>query len=470
MAEEASPPRGGGVSPVPGLRRVLTAEESAPLRPRPPATRISSPGRRRRSSNLSDFSLNEARKQFQSSTDDILLPKPGGTGQHGIEPSPWHSAPLAFALLPALGGMLFQNGSAVVTDIMILGLAAIFLNWSVRLPWNWYQSAQEIRLNEEYNGDTIVDEESGDENDLEVSQASLDDVPEDAPAPTADTKRIRRPPAHESASNELYAHEVLALLSCFLFPILGAYLLHSIRSSLSRPSEGLVSNYNLTVFLLASELRPMAHLVKLMQARTLHLQRLVHANPYDSVQGQPTNNTDQLLKRLEELEARTSSAGPGFLHATSETPLNGKQITMITVEVRRTLQPELDSLNRAVRRYEKRLATQTMQTESRLLGLESRLADAISLAAAAAQVGQRHRHTLSSIMLEWMAAAVVLPLQALGTLASLPFKTVVALVGYGKAALTSRGPSDQGRRTTSVKHSSHNRIGIDRLQGKMFKR
>jgi hypothetical protein len=31
--------------------------------------------------------------------------------------------------------MLFQNGSAVVTDIMLLGLAAIFLNWSVRIPW-----------------------------------------------------------------------------------------------------------------------------------------------------------------------------------------------------------------------------------------------------------------------------------------------------------------------------------------------
>jgi hypothetical protein len=42
---------------------------------------------------------------------------------------------LAFALLPALGGMFFKNGSSVITDIMLLGLAAIFLNWSVRLPW-----------------------------------------------------------------------------------------------------------------------------------------------------------------------------------------------------------------------------------------------------------------------------------------------------------------------------------------------
>lgn len=53
----------------------------------------------------------------------------------GYETSNWDSAPLAFALLPAIGGMLFKNGSSVMTDVMLLALAAIFLNWSVRLPW-----------------------------------------------------------------------------------------------------------------------------------------------------------------------------------------------------------------------------------------------------------------------------------------------------------------------------------------------
>ena len=51
------------------------------------------------------------------------------------EPSHWHSSPLAFAFLPALAGLFFTNGSAFVTDILLLGLAALFLNWSVRLPW-----------------------------------------------------------------------------------------------------------------------------------------------------------------------------------------------------------------------------------------------------------------------------------------------------------------------------------------------
>jgi len=119
-------------SPAAGIRRSFTVDENAQFRHRPSPNRNPAPGVRRRSSNFSDYSL----KTFQSSTDDLLLPKPSATGHESRhESSAWDSAPLAFALLPAIGGMLFTNGSSVITDIMLLGLAAIFLNWSVRLPW-----------------------------------------------------------------------------------------------------------------------------------------------------------------------------------------------------------------------------------------------------------------------------------------------------------------------------------------------
>lgn len=90
---------------------------------------------RRRGSVLSD-SLDETRQSIRSSTDNLLLPRPIdphliSTGEH----SHWHSAPLVLALLPALGGLFFTNGSALITDLTLLGLAAIFLNWSVKLPW-----------------------------------------------------------------------------------------------------------------------------------------------------------------------------------------------------------------------------------------------------------------------------------------------------------------------------------------------
>lgn len=96
---------------------------------------MSHPLKRRRSSTFSD-SIDDAKQSIKSSTDDLLLPRLRSEGLPShLEPSHWHSTPLALALLPAIGGIFFQNGSAIVTDFTLLGLAAIFLNWSVRLPW-----------------------------------------------------------------------------------------------------------------------------------------------------------------------------------------------------------------------------------------------------------------------------------------------------------------------------------------------
>lgn len=92
--------------------------------------------RHRRSSLFSD-NVSEARRSFRSSVTDDLYPRANGSadfeGHH--DTSHWNSVPLVLALLPAVGGLLFNNGSAVVTDITLLALAAIFLNWSLRLPW-----------------------------------------------------------------------------------------------------------------------------------------------------------------------------------------------------------------------------------------------------------------------------------------------------------------------------------------------
>jgi hypothetical protein len=155
--------------------------------------------------------------------------------------------------------------------------------------------------------------------------------------------------------------------------------------------------------------------------------------------------------------------------ATSETILGGKQAAAVTTEVRRTLQPELDALNRAVRRYEKRATLQTMQTESRLLDIEARLVDAISLAAAAAQNGQQ-RYGFMSMFAEWIAAGLVLPLQAVGVLAGLPFRTMIALISFGKTTIVGRQQAERGRKSINGKSVSHSRFGSDRIQGKGPKR
>ncbi len=88
-----------------------------------------SPGRwppRRRGSTLSDLSY-EARATLNPSVDAAVAP--------AAEPSAWEAVPLAVALFPAVGGILVKGGNAFVTDLMLLLLGAVFLNWSVTQPW-----------------------------------------------------------------------------------------------------------------------------------------------------------------------------------------------------------------------------------------------------------------------------------------------------------------------------------------------
>lgn len=95
----------------------------------------SPPLRQRRSSTFSE-SVDSTRQSIKSSTDDLLLPRARSADLHpSHEPSHWHSVPLALAFFPALGGLFIKDGSAIITDLTLLVLAAIFLNWAVRLPW-----------------------------------------------------------------------------------------------------------------------------------------------------------------------------------------------------------------------------------------------------------------------------------------------------------------------------------------------
>ncbi|KGO77939.1 hypothetical protein PITC_024670 [Penicillium italicum] len=365
----------------------------------------------RRNSTFSD-SLSEARNSIRSSTDDLFLPRVAkGHDATTAEESNWHSAPLGLALLPAIAGIFFHEGSSFVTDVTLLVLAAIFLNWSVRLPWDWYRSAQAIRR-----------EESG--------FPARDD-------PQFELDEDHEPQQKEAATaiSELQIHELAALAACFIFPIVGTCLLHAIRSSLSRPSEGLVSNYNLTIFLLASEVRPVAHFLRLIQKRTLHLQRIISSSTDPIIT--PTTLQD-LTKRLEELEAHVAETATARLatpstdkdpHSLSQKEQEQNQnqpetspslIVSAALETRKAIQPDIEALNRAVRRYEKRSALFTLQTDQRFAHLETQAGDAIALAAAAKRSAESRRPNYALVLLDWACACVVVPAQIALSVGSLP--------------------------------------------------
>ena len=138
MAAKDNNPLTNGFTASNGSTAQSTGRASmSPLHQRPlgRASTFADPQSPRRSSNLSE-SVDETRQSIRSSTDDLLRPRVQKTGlETSKESSHWHSAPLGLALFPALGGLLFKNGSAVVTDLTLLGIAAVFLNWSVRVPW-----------------------------------------------------------------------------------------------------------------------------------------------------------------------------------------------------------------------------------------------------------------------------------------------------------------------------------------------
>jgi hypothetical protein len=295
--------------------------------------------------------------------------------------------------------------------------------------------------------DEIEEEEAGD----------VDESSPESPERTARKEELHQTAMARAATHELHLHEIAALISCFLFPLIGTWLLHAIRGSLSRPSEGLVSNYNLTIFLLAAEIRPFAHLLRMVQARTLYLQRVVEASSseHDIIDH---DGVADIAKRLEELEAHVADAAAAQLSpnsgGTAQKGPDGPQdaLLQVTSDVRRGIQPELDALNRAVRRYEKRTTLMAYQTDSRLRELETQVRDAIALAAAAQRSAIERPQRFTFILLDWICATVVIPARALLALANLPTRIAAwclynlrVLIGGKQRRKVSKGKQPQTR-------------------------
>lgn len=429
----------------------------------------------RRNSTLSD-TISEARNSILSSTDGLFLPRVVKGEDPATDESHWHSAPLGLALLPAIAGVFFQNGSVFVTDVTLLVLAAIFLNWSVRLPWyvprslclsygaeicsrDWYRSAQAIQRDAGFEppADPIqTDLNEADEADEIVETVDSQDYPQSAE--TNPQSQHLRASAEAKAVKELQFHELAALTACFIFPLIGAWLLHGIRGSLSRPSEGLVSNYNLTIFLLASEVRPVAHLLTLVQARTLHLQRVV-ASLDNEVESEKVRD---LTTRLEELEAHVAEAAAARLESNSKVHSQEtgapSLITQAVGETRRAVQPDIEALNRAVRRYEKRTALTNHQADMRFQELEIQVHDAITLAAAAQRSIVSHRQSYAFILLDWACACIVVPVQLFLSILNLPGRAANSCLLTVKRMISGRRPSQPRSRPSKGKTASSRRI------------
>lgn len=409
----------------------------------------------RRGSSFVSETLSESRRSLKESTDDLLLPRASIDHDIHSDSSHWHSLPLGLALLPAIAGVFFQNGSKVVTDLSLLALATLFLNWAVRLPWEWYLSAQAVVLeNEKQELGSAIEDESSDVS----ADGTLSPQPKRGPKILSD-RAIK-------AQHELRVYEVLALLACFVFPALSAWLLHAIRAQLTPRSESLISNYNLTIFLLASEVRPMTHLIKLVQRRTLFLQRTVSASSALH-EDQAGPKVADLTKRLEELEAHVANTvmtstqgGPGSPSSTDD--LIAQASAQANAEIRKTFQPELEALNRAMRRYEKSKMTYAIQIDTRLQEIEARLSDTMILTAATQRNADKQSGRYTTVLLNWVSACIVVPVTGALYVLKLPHRTLSLAISWIKRGLgiapTSRAKEGKvGSRSSQVRRTSKER-------------
>jgi hypothetical protein len=300
----------------------------------------------------------------------------------------------------------------------------------------WYYSTQELKLadNVDSSAEFAIVEDSDDEHEQKSGEPRdrAEEAEGESKGASGGAKASGQYPSRSEvqrreAVKALQTLEVMALTSCFLSPAAVAYMLHSIRPYLSRPSGGVVSNSNLTLFVLAAELRPILHFFRLVDERTLHLQRVVTSLPV-SEERQLEERVEALTKRIEEFESRAPAtaqsplAGGGTAEIqeppTAATAAGGS--TDLERSIRQSIQPQLDALNRAVRRYEKRATTQAIVTEARLQDLDARVKDALSLAAAASRNSQKAGLLNQFIdLVKWMLTR---PLEALSQILLLPFQ------------------------------------------------
>ena len=313
----------------------------------------------------------------------------------------------------------------------------------------WYHSAQQrqyIEPDEPEFDDTIHEEE--DKDSINEPEDNTDLAPDDLKANErvgATTATL----AQLEASQALKRQERMAFAACFLGPLVGAYLLHTIRGQL-RVTEGLVSDYNLTIFVMVAELRPIARLMKMQEERMFHLQRIVKTGPRDLVE---SNDAHAIAQRLSELEGRLS--GP--------TTNNDLETSRVAAEVRHGLQTQLDAITRAIRRYEKRSAAQSIQIEARFQEVDLRLKDALSLAAAAARTGQRPG--IISRVISWFVSLVNNVVHTAWDIALYPLRTAFAVVVKVKSYFV-KDEERQLRRRVKGQSNGHSSISTSRMQSK----
>jgi hypothetical protein len=296
------------------------------------------------------------------------------TGTH-IDPnsesssSPSYMLPIIFALVPPLGA-IFYGSADLWSDILLLLLLGYYLYQTVKLPWELYYAARARRVFHDAHS-----------------------PPGGGPAAATENTNKELPPHLQNhrghASATLRRQELASLVLVVASPLLGGFILDYVRAHLS-PHRTYITNFNITLFVLASSIRPMTHVASLFKKRALHLQEVVHY---------PTTEVEHLKHRLGKMEEDLATLKKS--HATK------KELSSNLTNV---VQPELNSISKTLKRVEKKEQYLRSYSEERFQYMDNKIRDFDAFVAYQLEQEAIHKQvSLPVVALRTVTGVVFLP-------------------------------------------------------------
>ncbi|KDE03251.1 hypothetical protein MVLG_06245 [Microbotryum lychnidis-dioicae p1A1 Lamole] len=308
-----------------GPRSSFGGASSASIRRRTSALGGRAEGRRPSSSSMNG--LNSARIPIQppKHPDMFDTEEEWNTHHDTIEKTQgWHHLPLFLVILPPLGAVIHGRAENW-SDGIVITIVCFYLYQLIKVPWDiYYASHARVVL------DTAL------------------------PKPGQEGYDPQQAERRDYSVRQLKKTELLSLLVTMLVPAAGSGLLYYARGLLSDPDR-YINRFLISIFAVATSVKPFLHFAKLVQHNSLYHQEQVWY---------PSTEVHFLRRRIETLEQDLSQLTRAF--ATKDDVRN----------LRDGVDVPLSQLSKAVRRFDRKEEYLRLSSEERFLLLEQRLEEA----------------------------------------------------------------------------------------------
>ncbi|KAA1466862.1 hypothetical protein DENSPDRAFT_876872 [Dentipellis sp. KUC8613] len=259
-------------------------------------------------------------RQKQERTADSPIPRKASSPR-----SSWTDLDLSVvvALVAPVGNWL--TGSDHLKNLFLILLLIVYLHQLIQVPWELYQSA--------------------------CARRAHPNIPMYRPSSSGDALRA----GQELAASELRRHELAYLFLSVISPFAGALLLRFVLDTLSGIQN--ISWFSTTLFVLATGIRPWAHLISRLRHRTQVLHDVVHY-PSPDMQLVADSKLQAMATRMEKLEKELASLKRNMVEE--------KQVE----EMYDDLSGAIEIVERVVKKQESKSETIRMAHEHRIAAVE----------------------------------------------------------------------------------------------------